>query len=88
MDIDHRQGAKWLTHSTNTIGARRIALYGCILGVSLLSYLVFRVAVRGARWLNPIAMKLATRLMGLMLAAVAFQFMVNALRDLGVIPPP
>src|SRR5882757_4530553 len=31
------------------------ALFGCILGVSLVSYLILRFAARGARWLNPIA---------------------------------
>jgi len=67
---------------------QRIALYLCIVGVSFVTYFIFRFSARGTAWLNPIAMKLATRLMGLMLAAVAFQFMVNALRDLGVIPPP
>jgi len=68
--------------------AQHIALYGCIVGVSLVSYLVFRVAVRGARWLNPIAMSIAIRVMGLLLAAVAVQFMLNAIKafagELGV----
>ena len=66
--------------------AQRVALYLCILGVSLVSYLTLRLSARGTAWLNPIAMKLTTRIMGLMLAAVAFQFMVNALRDLRIIP--
>lgn len=61
------------------------ALFGCILGVSLASYLILRVAARGARWLNPIALKITTRIMGLLLAAVAIQFMVNALQDLGIV---
>ena len=30
--------------------------------------------------LRPIAMRIATRVMGLLLAAVAFQFMLNALQ--------
>jgi multiple antibiotic resistance protein len=59
---------------------QRIALYGCILAVSLVSYLIFRLAVRGARWLNPIAMSIAIRVMGLLLAAVAIQFMLNAIK--------
>ena len=58
-----------------------ISLYGCILVVSLASYLIFRVAVRGARWLNPIAMSIAIRVMGLLLAAVAIQFMLNAIKE-------
>jgi len=57
-----------------------IALYGCILTVALASYLILRVAARGSRWLNPIAMSIATRIMGLLLASVAIQFMLNAIK--------
>ncbi len=60
---------------------QHIALYACIVAVALASYLVFRVAVRSARWLNPIAMSIAIRVMGLLLAAVAVQFMLNAIKD-------
>jgi multiple antibiotic resistance protein len=42
--------------------------------------LVFRLAVRSARWLNPIAMSIAIRVMGLLLAAVAVQFVLNAIK--------
>ena len=59
---------------------QRIALYGCILVVSLASYLILRIAARGTRWLNPIAMSIAIRIMGLLLASVAIQFMLNAIR--------
>jgi multiple antibiotic resistance protein len=59
---------------------QHIALYGCIAVVALASYLIFRLAVRGARWLNPIAMSIMIRIMGLLLAAVAVQFMLNALK--------
>ena len=62
-----------------------VDLFGCILAVSLVSYLILRVAARGASWLNPIALKIFTRIMGLLLAAVAIQFMLNALQDLGIV---
>jgi multiple antibiotic resistance protein len=62
-----------------------VALCGVILVVSLATYLVLRVAARGARWLNPIAMKITTRIMGLLLAAIAAQFMVNALKALQIV---
>ena len=55
-------------------------LYGCIVVVAALSYLIFRLAVRGARWLSPIAMSIAIRVMGLLLAAVAIQFMLNGIK--------
>ena len=59
---------------------QHFALYGCIIAVSLASYVIFRLAVRGARWLNPIAMSIAIRIMGLLLAAVAVQFMLTAIK--------
>lgn len=62
--------------------AQHAALYGCILGVAAASYVIFRVSAHGARWLNPIAMKITTRIMGLLLAAVAIQFMINGLKGL------
>jgi multiple antibiotic resistance protein len=68
-----------------------IALCGCILAVSLATYLIFRLAVRGARWLNPIAMSIAIRVMGLLLAAVAVQFMLNGIKEFHselIAPPP
>ncbi|HET7624403.1 MAG TPA: MarC family protein [Verrucomicrobiae bacterium] len=58
-----------------------LALYGIIIAISFLTYLILRLSAHGARWLNPIAMKVATRIMGLLLAAVAAQFMLNAIRD-------
>ena len=61
---------------------QRISLYVCIAAVSFVSYLILRVSARGARWLNPIAMNVAMRIMGLLLAAVAVQFMLNALHEL------
>jgi multiple antibiotic resistance protein len=69
-----------LQNQATTI-AQHFALYGCILIISLVSYLIFRLAVRGARWLNPIAMSIAIRVMGLLLAAVAVQFMLNAIKE-------
>jgi multiple antibiotic resistance protein len=45
------------------------------------SYVILRLGARGARWINPIAMKITTRIMGLLLAAVPFQFMLNALKE-------
>ncbi len=59
-----------------------LALAGCIFLVSLASYWILQMAAQGARWLSPIAMKISTRIMGLLLAAVAIQFMLNALKSL------
>lgn len=57
--------------------SQHVALIVCILAVSFISYLIFRVSATGAKWLSPIAMKVTTRIMGLLLAAVAIQFMIN-----------
>ncbi len=65
--------------------AKTLALCACILGVCAASYIILRLSAKGARWLNPIAMKITTRIMGLLLAAVACQFMINALRELGAV---
>ena len=59
---------------------QHIALYCCIAAVSLVSYLILRLSARSARWLNPIMMSIAIRIMGLLLAAVAIQFMLNAIK--------
>jgi multiple antibiotic resistance protein len=56
-----------------------LALLTCIVAVCGLSYLIFRIAIKGARKLSPLALKLVTRLMGLLLAAVSVQFAINGL---------
>jgi multiple antibiotic resistance protein len=61
---------------------QRAALYACIVGVSLVSYLVLRLAARGPNWISPIAMSIVVRVMGLLLAAVAIQFALNAIKQL------
>ena len=61
---------------------QRVALYFCIGAVCLASYVILRISARSARWLSPIAMSITVRIMGLLLAAVAMQFMLNALRQL------
>jgi len=60
---------------------QHLALYASIIAVAAATYVIFRLAVRGARWLNPIAMSIAIRVMGLVLAAVAIQFMLNAVKE-------
>ena len=62
--------------------AQHVSLYVCVAAVSFASYLIFRVSARGAQWFSPIAMKVTTRIMGLLLAAVAVQFMINGMKAL------
>jgi multiple antibiotic resistance protein len=71
-----------LLHGQAVNWGQRVALYLCIGVVCMASYLVLRLSARGARWLSPIAMNITVRIMGLLLAALAIQFMLNALRQL------
>ena len=69
-----------LLHSQAQGNAQHLALLGCILGVSAASYLILRLGALGAKWLNPIAIRIITRIMGLLLAALAVQFMLNGIK--------
>ncbi|HWI56765.1 MAG TPA: MarC family protein [Bacillota bacterium] len=71
-----------LLHTQAANFYQEIALYICIVAVSLITYLILRFSAHGAQWLSPIAMNVTARIMGLLLAAVAIQFMLNALRDI------
>jgi multiple antibiotic resistance protein len=73
-----------LLHNQAAGTGQRLALYVCIIAVSLASFLILRLSARGARWLSPIAMNITARIMGLLLAAVAIQFMLNAVKELKV----
>ena len=59
-----------------------LALVGCILFVAFASYWILRMAAHGAKSLNPIALRIGTRIMGLLLTAIAVQFMLNAVKAL------
>jgi multiple antibiotic resistance protein len=59
---------------------QHVALYACIAAVMFVSYLILRISARSTRWLSPIVMSIAIRIMGLLLAAVAVQFMLNAIK--------
>ena len=71
-----------LLQSEATTIYHQFVLCGCILLVSLASYGILRMAAHGAKWLNPIALRISTRIMGLLLSAVAVQFVLNALKTL------
>ena len=69
-----------LLQNEATTWAQHVALYLCIGAVCFASYLVLRLSARGVQWLGPIAMSLSIRIMGLLLASVAVQFMLNAIK--------
>ncbi len=57
--------------------AQSIALCLSIVAVSAATYAILRLSAHGMHWLSPIALNIAIRVMGLLLAAVALQFMIN-----------
>ncbi len=63
---------------------QKAACYLCLLAVMLITFAILRLSVHGARRLSPIAQKMMGRLMGLLLCAMAIQFTINALREMGV----
>lgn len=75
-----------LLHNQAVGLAQQTAVFVCVAAVSLLTFVILRLAAQGTRFLGPIAMKILARLMGLLLVAVAVQFLINGLRGLRVLP--
>ncbi len=63
--------------------AHRGMLLACVTLVGLASYVTLALGASGARWISPLAEKIITRLMGLLLAALAIQFLFNGLKAEG-----
>ena len=71
-----------LLHNQARGWEQNVALYLCILAVCAVSYHILRLSAKGVQWLSPIALKITIRVMGLLLAALAFQFLINAVNEL------
>ena len=63
-------------------------VYAAIIISSLVSYWILAGADRVRRYLGETGIRILMRLMGLILVAIAVQFVVNGLTDLGVIHLP
>ena len=59
-----------------------IALLLSVPLVYLACYLVLRVSIDSARWLNPIVLRVLRRIMGLLFATIAVQFIINGVGNL------
>jgi multiple antibiotic resistance protein len=59
--------------------AQHVALGLSIAAVAATTYGILRLSARGTHWMSPIAMNIAIRIMGLLLAAIAIQFMINGI---------
>jgi len=62
-----------------------IPVFLAIVAVSLVSYLVLAGADRVRQYLGETGIRVLTRLMGLMLTAIAVQFMLNGLAEVGLV---
>ena len=67
-------------------GAKSI-VFGSIILVMIISWASLRVSDRVFRKLGESGIRVATRVMGLILAAIAVQFVLSGMRDAGVIGP-
>jgi multiple antibiotic resistance protein len=67
------QAADWL---------QGLCLLIAIVAVYLLSYTILAVSATGAKWLTPIMLRVLRRLMGLLFAVIAAQFVINGISEL------
>src|SRR5512135_1464716 len=63
---------------------QKAAFYISLAAVLVAAFAILRLSVHGARRLSPLAQKMMGRLMGLLLCAMAVQFGINALKQMGV----
>ncbi len=72
-----------LESQADTFG-EKLVLYASVPVIFIISYAVLRISATGARWLSPLALRLTERLTGLVLAALAVQFVLNGLAASGI----
>jgi multiple antibiotic resistance protein len=71
-----------LLHGKAVDWSYQLGLMTSIVAVAGVTFVIFALSAKGARWLSPIVLRLTTRIMGLLLAAIAMQFLINALSEL------
>jgi multiple antibiotic resistance protein len=60
--------------------SHRVVLLACVVMVDLASYVTVALGTSGAKWMNLLAEKIMTRMMGLLPAALAVQFLFNGMK--------
>ena len=73
-----------LLHNRAETFMQEVLLCVAILAVGVMTYVILHFSAHGARWLSPIVLRITTRIMGLLLAAIAVQFIITALNMLGL----
>lgn len=62
-----------------------VAVHGVMLGVLMLTFLMFLTAGPLERLLGPVGINVVTRLLGMLLAALSVQFVLDGLADFGFV---
>ena len=75
-----------LTGQNSGDPAAQAVIFGVMVAVVLVAFALFLLAGTLERILGPVGIGMITRLLGMLLAALAVQFVVNGLYDLGVLP--
>ena len=75
-----------LTGQNSGDPAAQAVVFGVMVAVVLVAFALFLLAGTLERILGPVGIGMITRLLGMLLAALAVQFVVNGLYDLGVLP--
>ncbi len=69
----------------NTDWVHRGIVLAAVATTSVLSFLVLAAAERIGSWLHETGIRIMSRLMGLLLTAIAVQFVLNGLHDVGLV---
>jgi multiple antibiotic resistance protein len=66
---------------------KHVVIYATILATAFVSYIILAGADRVGRYLGETGIRILMRLMGLLLVALAVQFVANGLTDFGLLKP-
>jgi multiple antibiotic resistance protein len=71
--------------SQNTDWPHALVVVGAIAAAAGVSFLVLEAADRVSSYLHETGIRILTRMMGLLLTAIAVQFVLNGLKDAGFV---